>query len=233
MILNNIKDIKLGERQIDRVYRGSNLIWKYEVLPTGYQKVKCIYPKANNAISSHYDTRVILTNNSEVTIDYQTIEFNNGTTEETALNTFLFGSRSSATSRSFIAMASYLNHNTQWDFSNYQMNRYTSSTDDYDRHTMKVNNQSYNLDGVNVKNIVPSTFTTPASCWVFGVTESRFVNNLPPRTKIYSFSIKENGELICDLVPCYRILDNEVGFYDKVRDIFLQPSASDVFVYDL
>lgn len=37
----------------------------------------------------------------------------------------------------------------------------------------------------------------------------------------------KNDELICDLIPCYRKADNEIGMYDIVRKIFLTNVGTD------
>ena len=39
----------------------------------------------------------------------------------------------------------------------------------------------------------------------------------------------KDGNLICDLVPCYRRHDNVIGMYDKVRKIFLTNAGSGSF----
>lgn len=42
------------------------------------------------------------------------------------------------------------------------------------------------------------------------------------KTQIVSFKYYDkNDELICDLVPCYRKSDGEIGMYDLIRKIFL------------
>lgn len=38
--------------------------------------------------------------------------------------------------------------------------------------------------------------------------------------KLYSFKIYDNGTLIRDFIPCYRVADNEVGLYDIVNNQF-------------
>lgn len=48
--------------------------------------------------------------------------------------------------------------------------------------------------------------------------------------KFYSFKAFKNGELISDLVPCYRKNDNVIGLYDKIRKIFLVNDHTGTFL---
>ena len=49
--------------------------------------------------------------------------------------------------------------------------------------------------------------------------------------KLYSCKIYDNGILVRDFVPCYRIDDDEVGLYDTVNDIFYTNQGTGVFAY--
>lgn len=69
MILNNVKDIKLGSSQVDKIYKGNSLIWSKSILPSGYTRIK--YLQNNNSHDSYstFDYYHINTNHkySEVT----------------------------------------------------------------------------------------------------------------------------------------------------------------------
>lgn len=43
------------------------------------------------------------------------------------------------------------------------------------------------------------------------------------------FKIYENNTLVCDLIPCYRKSDNEIGMYDLVRQVFLTNANTGTF----
>lgn len=45
------------------------------------------------------------------------------------------------------------------------------------------------------------------------------------KLKLYSFKIYENGTLLKDLVPCYRVADNKVGLYDVENNYFYSNAA--------
>lgn len=48
--------------------------------------------------------------------------------------------------------------------------------------------------------------------------------------RVYSFYIKNNDELVCNLVPCRRNSDNVLGMYDIVRNIFLTNVGTGEFI---
>ena len=48
--------------------------------------------------------------------------------------------------------------------------------------------------------------------------------------KLYRFQIFEDGELVKNLIPCYRKEDNEIGMYDLVNDIFYTNQGANTFI---
>lgn len=62
-------------------------------------------------------------------------------------------------------------------------------------------------------------FTAPFSLYLWGLHRSA---PYPGKggTTIYSCKVYDNGELIMDLVPCYRSSDNKTGVYDKLHKVF-------------
>ena len=47
--------------------------------------------------------------------------------------------------------------------------------------------------------------------------------------RLYSYSLELNGTLVRNFVPCYRTLDNEIGLYDLVNDVFYANAGSGSF----
>ena len=47
---------------------------------------------------------------------------------------------------------------------------------------------------------------------------------------IYSFEVYEDNELVRDFIPCYRITDKEVLFYDRANDVFYQNQGTGNFI---
>ena len=50
-----------------------------------------------------------------------------------------------------------------------------------------------------------------------------------PAVNLYQFSAWQNGTLVRDMYPCYRISDNVTGMYDIVNDVFYTNSGSGTF----
>lgn len=50
------------------------------------------------------------------------------------------------------------------------------------------------------------------------------------RGKLYYTKIWNNGDLVRDMVPCYRKSDNEIGMYDIANDTFYTNKGSDTFI---
>ena len=49
--------------------------------------------------------------------------------------------------------------------------------------------------------------------------------------KIYGFQIYDNDNLICNLIPCYRNSDKEIGMYDLITDTFFTNQGTGSFTY--
>ena len=95
-----------------------------------------------------------------------------------------------------------------------------------------MNNIQVDMTG---NNIIISNFTTEET--VKGTTQASYTmtNELYLFAQNYNNNIRyggrrrigkfqywdKNGELICDLIPCIRKVDNKVGMYDVARGVFL------------
>lgn len=51
------------------------------------------------------------------------------------------------------------------------------------------------------------------------------------KTKLYDLKLYDNQVLVCDLMPCYRNSDNEVGLYDLVNNVFYTNQGTGAFTY--
>ena len=47
--------------------------------------------------------------------------------------------------------------------------------------------------------------------------------------KLYSFKIYDNGTLVRDFVPCYRVYDGEIGLWDNVNNVFYENAGTGEF----
>lgn len=72
-------------------------------------------------------------------------------------------------------------------------------------------------------------YTLPIFCQYYASTKA--INFAPNGTRVYFAKIYDDGELVRDLIPCIRVSDNEVGFYDKVNDVFYENLGTGSFTY--
>lgn len=108
------------------------------------------------------------------------------------------------------------------------------STVDTLAHTWDLQSGSQKLDGVEFGE---STISS-AGTWKFGIgcrfeiSAQQSVNvQYQSKVKIYYFDVYDNstGEKSKQLVPCYRISDNEPGLYDLVNDTFYTNDGTGTF----
>ena len=50
------------------------------------------------------------------------------------------------------------------------------------------------------------------------------------KVRIYYFKLWDNGELVRDMIPCYRISDNVAGLYDLANNVFYTNAGTGVFL---
>ena len=105
----------------------------------------------------------------------------------------------------------------------------------YERNTIKIDKLAGNKDlvvmdnswthaQINHENITAwqgSLNWTNNSYRLFYVHQSDATDNFYCHCKFYSFKAFKDGEVVSELVPCYRKSDNVIGLYDKIRKIFL------------
>ena len=103
--------------------------------------------------------------------------------------------------------------------------KYSMSYDGTDYYA-KVNGETV-LSGTN-RNI-----STPYNMYIFACNNVVNGGSTPARlcsAKLYSMTIKIDGNTVRDFVPCYRKSDNVAGLYDLVEDEFLTNSGSGTFI---
>ena len=92
------------------------------------------------------------------------------------------------------------------------------------------------VNGVQTK--VSSVYTgtsesLPIFAWryVDGYTTVSAIYTFPDScfAKIYSVKFSEQGNLLRDMIPCYRKTDNVAGMYDIVNDVFYTNQGTGVF----
>jgi len=68
-------------------------------------------------------------------------------------------------------------------------------------------------------NVNRTAYTWSYNAYIFAKNQAGS-SNLPWKFKVYYFKIWNNGTLVRDFVPCYRIADSVIWMYDLVNDQF-------------
>lgn len=185
-------------------------------LPDGYTELECIIGGStqyiNTGFTPNQDTRVVLDH-----------KFIGNTTASCG-----FGSRVSAASRGFQYGADYNGDKTK-SFIQYA-GSYADCGNLYasERHIVDFNKNNFYQDGVLNKTFSYTSFTAPASLYLFATNENGSVNAISDMI-LYGCQIYNNGTLIRNFIPAKRNSDSVVGLYDIVNSVFYGNAGTGTF----
>lgn len=74
------------------------------------------------------------------------------------------------------------------------------------------------------------TRTIPLFTGITSVSSGGTFNRLPYPVKCYYARFIDKGELVRNFIPCRRDLDNKVGMYDTISEMFFSSSGTDNFI---
>ena len=196
----NISSLYVGDIKIAKVYKGNALVWqKSGDFSDEYQRVE--YIKSTG--TQYIDTGI------KINSQYRYItKFN--TTAQSSLR-YIFMNNSSPFLGIAVPASSSLNRLYYNKTSNINLNINLNDIEIELSRTLKRTDTDETLYTGS------ADFTSNETMLLFGTkTENR-----RSVSKIYYFKIYDNNNnLICDLVPCYRKSDGEIGMYDLVSDVF-------------
>lgn len=191
-------------------------------LPAEYQEVEYIgghnAPAIDTGISATIDT---------------TLKFCFKRTSDTYAASYLpfpavFGSMSPKYTMSYIngAVGVYISIGSMVDK---QPKPSTDLSSDY--HDVEISSTAYKVDGVTTASYSQPTFTPDpnGTIYLFGRCSTSYTLERQCSGQFKSFQIYQNELLVCDLVPCYRKSDVEIGMYDLVSKSFLTNAGNGSF----
>ena len=86
---------------------------------------------------------------------------------------------------------------------------------------------SASINGTNIGTIPGQLYPDGIHpCYVMATFQSGGAGYAAGENRLYGFQIYESGTLVCDLHPCVRIEDEEVGVYDSVRNMFFSNAGT-------
>ena len=183
-------------------------------LPSGYKAVEYI----ESTGTQYIDTGFKPNQNTRMEVKFNASSL--------SADRFVFGARTTATSKAFAAYVKsdgkiYSNYRTYNTNSGYT---YTANQDV----TVDLNKNKFYVDGTLKTTHSSGNFTTDYNLTLFGLNtsggvQSGFVG------KIYYAKLYDNGTLIRDFIPAYRMSDGEVGLYDKVTGAFYTNQGTGTF----
>lgn len=133
----------------------------------------------------------------------------------------------------------YLSQNSlygfYWQTGDATINNIASNNADTNKHYFDcvVSDKNYfyidnNLIGSSDKN---SSILNESLVCVFARKGNNNVASNFSKMKLYDLKLYDNQVLVCDLIPCYRNSDNEVGLYDLVNNVFYTNKGTGAFTY--
>lgn len=115
--------------------------------------------------------------------------------------------------------------NCQWSSSECTVN---------EKYYIKQEKNKRYLNGINKGEFEYKTFNCPCELYIFTTNTNGEVgyngNTLTISAKLYYMSIYDDEQLVRNFIPCYRKLDNEIGLYDTVNNIFYTNSGTGTFI---
>ena len=102
-----------------------------------------------------------------------------------------------------------------------------SSSSGADKFTAKIENKTFYFNGT----VIGSSTDTISTSYTLELFRGNYGGSAQyySKFKCYGAYVKQNGELILYLVPCYRKSDNEIGMYDLINNVFYTNSGTETF----
>lgn len=220
----DVETITIPEGTVTQIECNGSVLWKYSRLPNAYQEVEYIESSGGAMMEIPYnlkgntemDLKILYTGSQTSAI---------GIMGNTAAGTgsvsnpkYIFTSSSSGAAVAYYYCSAYKAVSPTFDL----------VEDGVVRIETKIENGKFMiyLNGVaNIQSALDEvSVTCPQNTTIFGITGGRYKDQ-----RVYWCRFYENGTAQVDLVPCYRISDNEIGMYDLVSGSFLTNSGSGSF----
>lgn len=229
MDFSAITAIAIPEGNVVQIEAGGKVLWKSGPLPAAYQQVEWIRSSSPSSTSSGAYIDLGFAFDTAATI-YLSI-----TSHLTASQPF-GAAENSGVLRCMISFSGGAAIFYGSNGSKYLSTATTGGTITGKRANLKFTLKKGMLAGEDTLNGVKATtsssqveYTMTRNLYLFAQnynTAVRFAGSFT----VYSFQYYDkNGDLICDLIPCYRKSDGEIGMYDIVRKIFLTNAGSGSF----
>ena len=184
------------------------------IIPSEYQQVEYI----ESTGPAYIDTGFIPNTNTKIDIEFETI----------ALGTYgtIFGGEDNYSSNAFHLYSSSNNFDIGFGA------RYTAETIPYSlntKYTLVMDKTGLTLNSTT-GTFSTNTISTNNSIFLFAVNRgtSKVIDSNAQK-RIYYCKLYDNGTLVRNMIPCYRISDNVIGMYDIVNNTFYTNAGTGTF----
>lgn len=188
----SISSIYKGNTKIDKIYKGLDLVYQSNLLPSGY--TLCEYLESDG--NQYINTGLYMTQDNEIIAK---ASLNNATIGDT--NNSLCGSRKNTGDNFYLFYARSTSSKYRVVFQiDGENNLYENDSDGTDAFTFKMNKTGSYINDTLVYSYTSSNFTSTIPFYVCGGNNRGRAIGFVGRS--YSYIIKENNNVIMKLIPC-------------------------------
>ena len=206
-VLNSEKNLMSYEDEEDYLIVASQL-------PKEYQQLEYI----QNTGKQYIDTGVKGASNIKIKLT--------GIFKPVVGASFITGSRNQGRTNVIAIFSNPDNYDFQFD--KYQYYDYAYFPTD-DMTTLELSKDGAYMNNELVKEVSQEEWQCNLNIAIFAVNTNGSIQYGNGHS-IYSYKIYENNILIRDFIPCYRKVDNVIGMYDVVNDVFYTNKGTEDFV---
>lgn len=199
----------------------------YGILPDGYQEVEYI----ESTGTQYIDSEVTADAKINIVFDYQFTGIVSGKSYPSLISVGL--DNTNKFNAPYMNSATILQIQLASDGSAWSAELNTPGNG-YQRAIYEINYEQGNIyhqfNNGNKAYITAPTATFYQISGTILLLSSSFYVNGETAAKVYSIKIKKNSAIIRSFVPCYRIVDGEIGLYDTVNKQFYSNAGTGVFL---
>ena len=184
-------------------------------LPSTYQQVEYI----ESTGSAYIDTGIVPNTNTKIDIQFETIQRGNFG--------IIFGGEETYKDNSF----HLYNSSGVFDIGFGSIATAFRTSIDYNsniKYTLIMDKNGFDVNGATGTFPEP-TISTTYSIYLFAVHRATNVTENNALKRIYYCKLYNNGTLVRDMIPCYRVSDSVIGMYDLVSNTFFTNAGSGTF----
>ena len=210
-VVDGVCDNAVNEPLIDMQIHGNSVQGR---LPSEYQQVEYIQNDGTQGETQYIDTGVLASENNSFEVKAQLVN------ADTISQTVWGGRHTSTSHKQQSNQLSYIKSTGTYQFACGNDSNAEGLNWDTELHIFYANKNTLYIDGVLEKTVYASQITENNNVYLFATNTAGTAGFSGGSLKMYYCKIWIEDKLVRDYIPCYRIADNAVGFYDLVEQKF-------------